>query len=130
MIPGPKELLFKEECFVIVGLAMKVHNQLGRGFREIVYKDALEIEFKRNCIPYKREEPFKIIYDQVILPRRFNADFLLYGSIMLEAKATAVTPYDAFCQTLNYLKAAKVKLGIIINFGMHKLEFKRVVCTY
>jgi len=123
------ELLYKEECFTVVGLAMKVHNKLGKGFKEVVYKDALEIEFQRNAIPYTREEQFNIIYDDVILRHKFNADFLVYNSIIIEAKATSITPYETFRQTLNYLKASKVQLGIIINFGMDKLDFKRVICT-
>jgi GxxExxY protein len=128
--PKPKDLLYKEECFAIVGLAMKVHNKLGMGFKEIVYKDALEIELKRNNILYSREEQFNIFYEDVILPHKFNADFFVYDAIIIEVKATSITPYDTFRQTLNYLKASKVQLGIIINFGMSKLDFKRVVCTY
>ncbi len=54
-----EDLLFKEECYQIIGLSMKVHSTLGKGFKEIVYKDALEIEFKKNLIPYEREKPFK-----------------------------------------------------------------------
>jgi GxxExxY protein len=112
------ELIYKEECFAIVGLAMRVHNKLGKGFKEVVYKDALEIEFQKSNIPYSREQTFNIIYDDVILRHKFNADFLVYDSIIIEAKASAITPYDTFRQTLNYLKASKIQLGIIINFGM------------
>src|SRR5687767_8866988 len=124
MESGPKsgELLFKEECFLIVGLAMKVHNKLGKGFKEIVYKDALEIEFRRNNIPYIREVRFNILYDDTILRHKFSADFFVYDSIIIEAKATSFTPFAAFAQTLNYLKASTVKLGIILNFGMDRLD--------
>lgn len=124
------ELLFKEESYKIVGLAMKVHTKLGKGFKEVVYKDALEIELQKEQIPYLREERFDILYDEVILRHKFDADFFVYDSIIIEVKAATITPYDTFKQTLNYLKASKVKLGIILNFGMDKLEFKRVVCTY
>ncbi len=128
--PKSGELLYKEECFAIVGLAMKVHNKLGKGFKEVVYKDALEIEFQKNNVPYTREERFNIIYEDVTLPHKFNADFFVYNAIIIEAKATSITPHDTFRQTLNYLKASKVQLGIILNFGMDKLDFKRIVCTY
>ncbi len=78
------ELLFKEECYKMVGLCMKVHTKLGRGFKEIVYKDALEVEFKKdNNILYEREKSFSIIYEDVILPHKFNADFLVFNSIIL-----------------------------------------------
>ncbi|MCE3283000.1 MAG: hypothetical protein K0Q66_1737, partial [Chitinophagaceae bacterium] len=122
--------LFREECFLIVGLAMTVHNKLGKGFKEVVYKDALEIEFRRNNIPYIREVRFNIVYGETILRHKFSADFLVYDSIIIEAKATSSTPVDAFIQTLNYLKASTVELGIILNFGMDRLDFKRVICTY
>jgi len=125
------ELLFKNECFKLVGLCMKVHTKLGRGFKEIIYKDALEIEFKKDqAIVYEREKQFKIVYEGLVLPHKFNADFLVFNSIILEIKAIPEIHPDAFRQTLNYLKAADVKLGILINFGTNRLEFQRIVCTY
>ena len=125
-----RDLLFKEECFQIVGLSMKVHSKLGRGFKEVVYKDALEIEFINNKISYEREKPFKIEYENVILKHRFDADFFVFNSIILEIKAAYQFHFENFRQTLNYLKASQVKLGILINFGEDKLNFKRVICTY
>jgi GxxExxY protein len=125
-----QHLIFKEECFQIVGLAMKVHTKLGRGFKEIVYKDALEVEFINHGIPYEREKPLKIEYENVILRHRFDADFFVFKSIILEVKAAYQFHYDHFSQTLNYLKASQVKLGILINFGEPKLNFKRIVCSY
>lgn len=124
------DLIFKEECFQVVGLSMKVHTKLGRGFKEIVYKDALEIEFKKNNIPYEREKPFKIEYEDEILRHRFDADFFVFNAIILEVKASQQIHYDNFRQTINYLKASQVKLGLLINFGEPKLNFKRVICTY
>ena len=109
---------------------MRVHNTLGKGFKEIVYKDALEVEFEKNNIAFEREKPFDIFYQEVLLPHKFFADFFVYHKILLEIKATTFIHTDAFRQTLNYLKAAQqIKLGIIINFGTDKLESKRVVLT-
>jgi GxxExxY protein len=124
-----KDLIYKDECYQLVGLSMKVHSRLGRGFKEVVYKDALEIEL-RNNIPYEREKPFRIQYENYILPHRFDADFLVFDSIILEIKAAAQFHSENFKQTLNYLKASQVKLGILINFGEDQLNFKRIVCTY
>jgi GxxExxY protein len=125
------ELLFKDECYKLIGLCMKAHSGLGRGFKEIIYKDALEIEFKKDTtILYEREKSFSIVYEDVILPHRFTADFLVFNSIVLEIKAVSQIHSDAFKQTLNYLKASNIKLGILINFGTHKLEYKRIICTY
>ena len=124
------DLLFKEECYRIVGISMKVHSTLGKGFKEIVYKDALEVEFWKNAVPYEREMRFKITYNNIVLRHRFDADFLAYDSIILEVKAAYQFHPDYFRQTLNYLKASQVKLGILINFGEDQLKFKRIVCTY
>jgi len=125
------ELLYKDECYQVVGLCMKIHTKLGKGFKEIVYKDAMEIEIKNTGnIPYEREKPFNIVYDGIILPHRFNADYFIFNSIILETKATSQVHADAFRQTLNYLKASQVKLGILINFGADKLEFQRIICSH
>ncbi|MFT3936830.1 MAG: GxxExxY protein [Chitinophagaceae bacterium] len=124
------ELLFKEECYTVVGLCMKVHTKLGRGFKEIVYKDALEVELKKVGITYEREKTFSILYDEVLLPHKFNADFLVFNNIVLEIKAAILTHSDGLYQTLNYLKALNIKLGILINFGTPRLEYHRIICTY
>jgi len=110
---------------------MKVHTKLGKGFKEIVYKDALEVEFKKDAtIPYEREKSFNIVYEGEVLRHKFNADFYIFNNIIVEVKATSLTHVDAFKQTINYLKASHVKLGILINFGTDKLEFQRIICTY
>ena len=110
---------------------MKVHAKLGKGFKEIVYKDAIEVEFKKDAtIPYEREKSFNIVYEDVILPHIFNADFYTFNAIILEVKAVSQIPTDSFKQTINYLKTSQVKLGILINFGADKLEFQRIICTY
>ena len=90
----------------------------------------MEIEFKKARILYEREKKFSIEYDGVTLPRRFDADFLILDSIILEVKASWQFHPDNFKQTLNYLKASQIKLGILINFGEDKLKFKRIVCSY
>jgi len=124
-----EDLLFKDECYKIIGLCMKVHSVLGKGFKEIVYKDALEVEFRKNQITFERERQFKIIYEGEELKRKFNADFLVYNSIVLEIKAQYMMPSGTFRQTLNYLKASEIRLGIMINFGEDRLKFQRVICS-
>lgn len=125
-----EDLLFKEECYTIIGMCIRIHNKLGKGFKEIVYKDAMEVEFKKAGILYEREKKFKIGYEGINLPHTFDADFLVFNSIILEVKAAWKVYPDNFKQTLNYLKASQVKLGILINFGENKLNFKRIVCSY
>ena len=106
---------------------MEVHRELGMGFKEIVYKDALEYEFKTRNIPYIREKEFKIGYKEIILPHRYNADFIVYGLIILEVKACSVIVNGFVRQTINYLKASGLQLGIIANFGEPSFASKRVV---
>jgi GxxExxY protein len=80
------EIIYKEESYKIIGICMEIHKILGKGFLEIVYKDALEIELKRNSIPFEREKPFLIKYKEIILPHKYHADFIVYDKIILEIK--------------------------------------------
>jgi len=106
---------------------MEVHRELGFGFKEIIYKDGLEIEFKSLEIPYQREKLYKIEYKGKILPRRYPADFVIYDSIILEVKAMPMIINNFVLQTRNYLKASGIRLGIIANFGESAFRSKRVV---
>ena len=83
------ELIYRDESYEIIGKCFEVHNNLGPGFLEIVYKDALEYEFKKANIPYKREEKYEVNYKGVILPHYFYADFVVYEKIILEVKAVS-----------------------------------------
>ena len=123
------EILFKNETYQIIGHCMKVHSQLGIGFREVVYKDALEIEFKKANIIYEREKPFDIRYEGIVLPHKFEADFFVFNSILLEIKAMSSEYLHGFNQTLNYLKSSEAQLALLINFGMNKLQFQRIINT-
>lgn len=121
------EIIFKEESYQIVGLCMEVHRQLGMGFREVIYKDALEIEFRENNVPYLREKLYKIEYKGIVLPHKYKADFIVFDQIVLEVKSTSLLVDSFVAQTINYLKASGLKLGMIVNFGEKSLNFKRVV---
>ncbi|MFZ1530437.1 MAG: GxxExxY protein [Ferruginibacter sp.] len=120
-------ILFREESYKIIGLCMEVHRQLGHGFKEIVYKDALEHEFRVHDIPFIREQKYTIIYKDIILPHGYTADFIVYDSIVFEIKARPVIVSGFVIQTVNYLKASGLKLGIIANFGKPSFESQRVV---
>jgi GxxExxY protein len=124
------DLLFKEECYKIIGLCMKIHSTLGKGFKEIVYKNALELEFQKNSISYEREKSFKIEYNGSVLSRRFDADFFVFNKIILEIKAATCLHPDNFTQSLNYLKVSGIKLALLINFGEDRLKFRRIICDY
>lgn len=120
-------LIYKEEVYKIIGLCMEVHKTLGRGFNEIVYKDALEIEFNFNKIGFEREKPYDIIYKNTKLRRKYIADFVIMDKIILEAKAIESLESTHLKQTLNYLAVSQLKLGLLINFGSNSLEYKRII---
>jgi GxxExxY protein len=121
-------LLYKVEVYDIAGICMDVYNTLGYGFLEVVYKDAMEIEFIENKKEYQREKEFPILYKGRKLKRTFNTDFMLFEKIILEVKTRADgIQDDTIAQTINYLKASGSRVGLIINFGKRKLEYKRVV---
>jgi len=121
------DLIYKEECYSIVGKCMDVHNHLGAGFLEIVYKDALEHEFRKAGIPYEREKMYEVHYDNITLPHKFHADFVVYDKIILEVKAVASMPKEYTAQAINYLKVSQNKLALLVNFGQLKLDYKRIV---
>ena len=106
---------------------MEVHRELGMGFKEGIYQDALEIEFQHQGIPYQREQMFRIEYKGKVLKHRYKADFIVFNQIVLEVKATTLIVDSFVAQTINYLKASGLKLGIIANFGERSLTFKRIV---
>jgi GxxExxY protein len=121
-------LLYKEQVYDIVGICMDVYNILGFGFLEVVYKDAMEIEFIQKEKVYQREKEFPILYKGKKLKRTFFTDFFLFENIIVEVKAYADGIQDAaIAQTINYLKASGLRVGLIINFSKRKLEYKRVV---
>lgn len=121
-------IIYKSEVYEIVGVCMEVYNQLGYGFLEVVYKDAMEIEFLNNQIRYEREKELAINYKQHILTRKFYADFYVMDKIIVEVKSSKeVLSKDNATQTLNYLKASGCKLGLMVNFGKSSLEYKRLI---
>ena len=123
-----EDILYKNEVYEIVGFCMEVHNYLGHGFLEVVYKDALEIEFKENEVIYEREKEFTINYKQNILTRKFYSDFYVMDKIIVEVKSSKeVLSKDNTTQTLNYLKASGCQLGLMVNFGKSSLEYKRLI---
>lgn len=120
-------LIYKQECYDIVGACMEVHKELGKGFSEIVYGDALEIELTNNEIEYKREVKFNITYKGDLLSHFYVADFIIDNKIVLEIKAIENLTKSHIKQTLNYLAASKVKLGVLVNFVEDSLTYKRII---
>ncbi|MFZ4620807.1 MAG: GxxExxY protein [Bacteroidota bacterium] len=122
------ELIFKDEVYAIVGCAMEVYNQLGNGFLESVYQEAMEIESRQRNIPFVAQKNIEIQYKGIPLAKQFIADLIFFDSIIVELKAVENLSGKEESQILNYLKATRMKVGILINFGSRgKLEWKRFV---
>ncbi len=122
-----KDLILKREAYEIIGCCMEVHNNLGYGFSEIVYKEALEYELGKREIPFSREQEFVVHYKDIILPHKFYADFVLFDCIILEAKAVNEFNKSHFAQVINYLAVSQFPLGLLVNFNKDMLEYKRIV---
>jgi GxxExxY protein len=111
----------------IIGAAMEVHRQLGPGFLEAVYQEAFAIELADRGIPFQREAELPIDYKTRRLSCKYRADFVCYGEIIAELKATQALTGNDEAQMLNYLKATKLVRGLLFNFGRPSLEFKRLI---
>lgn len=121
-------LLFEEITERILGAAFDVHTELGNGFQEVIYQRALAFEFYNRGLAYDREIEQQIYYKDLVEPigtRR--ADFVVEDKVLVEIKAVIRLEDVHLAQALNYLKAYKLKVGLLINFGSKSLTFKRLV---
>lgn len=116
-----------KETYSIIGACMNVHKELGCGFLEAVYQEALAKEFDLIKIPYKKEVELDVFYKGQKLNTFYKADFICYDSVIVELKALTNLGNNEQSQVINYLKASKLKKGLLINFGTKSLEYKRIV---
>jgi GxxExxY protein len=122
------ELLLKQEVYAVTGAAMDVYNELGPGFLEAVYQEAMEIELKLRGIPFESQKDLIVHYKGRRLNKTYTPDFLMYDKLVVEIKALdRLTPIGESIM-LNYLKATRLEVGLLINFGAaNDLEWKRMV---
>ena len=110
----------------INGCAMEVHKVLGNGFQEVIYQRALAIEMTTQGIEYLREHEMPIVYKAQTLGKR-RVDFFVNNKVMVELKAITTLEDVHLAQAINYLEAYDLNIGLLINFGAKKLEFKRLM---
>jgi GxxExxY protein len=116
-----------ERTYRIIGAAMEVHGELGAGFLEAVYQEALERELKDQGIPFKPQPPVQIIYKGRPLNKTYQPDFVCYDEVVVEIKAREDLVGLDQAQLINYLKATGLGVGLLLNFGAKSLQYKRLV---
>ncbi len=119
--------LYRDLTEKIIGAAIEVHRELGCGFLEYVYQEALYHELKLRNISFERQKDIDVYYKDLIIHRKYIPDILIEDKIIVEVKATqALTEIDE-AQLLNYLKATRMRIGLLLNFGTKSLEIKRKI---
>ena len=116
-----------QRTYRIIGAAMEVHKELGSGFLEAVYQEALEKEFINQGIPYNSQPIVKIHYKGQVLNKTYQPDFTCFDEIIVEIKAMDKLSGNEHAQIINYLKASKIGIGLLINFGSPSLQHKRLI---
>ena len=116
-----------ERTYKIIGAAMEVHKDLGCGFLEAVYHEALGREFVSQRIPFSSQPVVEIKYKGKPLDKKYQPDFICYGEVIIEIKAISGLSGIDEAQLINYLKATELKVGLLFNFGSKSLEHKRFV---
>ena len=120
-----KKLVYEDLTYNIIGAAQEVYKELGPGYLESVYEDALCYELDLKNIAYQRQRDLDVKYKDVIFERRFRADLLVEDKVLVENKAIkAITNQDE-AQLINYLKTTRLKIGLLFNFGAEKFEMIR-----
>lgn len=122
-----EDYIFKRECYEIIGCCMEVHSELGCGFLEAIYQEALELSFMDTEIPFEREVQLDVFYKGRELNKKYFADFICFDEIIVELKAVDKLSEVHYAQVLNYLKATGKRVGLLVNFGAKSLEYKRVI---
>lgn len=124
----PSEILYKEESYRIMGACFEVYSDKGNGFLEDVYQECLGIEFEERKIPYEEKPELELAYKGRKLRKRYEPDFVCFDKIVVELKAVKALADEHRAQLFNYLKATRIKLGLLVNFGGHpKLEYERII---
>ncbi|MCK9167504.1 MAG: GxxExxY protein [Bacteroidales bacterium] len=123
------DLIYKQETYKIIGACMEVHKEMGYGFLEAVYHEALLLELKNQNIPFRSNAKLQISYKNNPLNKVYYADIICYDKIIIELKAMEALIPEHEAQVINYLKATGLELGLLVNFGAKSLQYKRIIQT-
>jgi GxxExxY protein len=125
---GNMELIYREEVFAVIGACFEVYNELGSGFLEDDYQEALMVELQRRGIPFNSKPKLEIHYKGRLLTKKYEPDFVLHSKILMEIKSVSALANEHRAQVHNYLKASSFQVGLLVNFGKSKvLEYERIV---
>ena len=124
-----QDFIHKDLTKKIISAALEVHNNLHNGFLESVYEEAMAIELELQKVPFERQKPVDVFYKGKVA-KQFYCDILVSGKVLVELKAIKKLSEIEEAQVLNYLKASKLQLALLVNFGAPSLEFKRIINTY
>ena len=122
-----EDYLYERETYQIIGAMMEVHKTLGCGFLEAVYQEALSIEFEKQKIPFMKEKKLILFYKGIQIEKFYIADFVCFDKIIVELKALSALTSTHDSVMINYLKATKLKVGLLANFGERSLKHKRLI---
>jgi len=123
-----KELIYRDECYKVIGACFEVYKDKGHGFLEAAFQECLEIELGLQSIPFATQTPLTLSYKGHLLKQHYLADLVCSGKIIVELKAVDKLADEHRSQLLNYLNASGYRLGLLVNFGHHpKLEWERLV---
>ncbi|HSQ58577.1 MAG TPA: GxxExxY protein [Gemmata sp.] len=115
--------------YAVIGAAIEVHKQLGCGFLEAVYQEAMELELTARGIPFESQVEIAVRYKGQVLKTFYRADFVCFGAVVVELKALAQLGNIEEAQVINYLKGTGFEIGLILNFGRTSLQSKRYILT-
>jgi len=122
------EFPLKDETYQVLGACFEVNNEMGRGFLESVYQECLEVELASCGIPFEAQRPIELTFKGQELQRTFTPDLLCFGKVIVELKAVRRLAAEHRAQLINYLKACRLGVGLLVNFGSYpQLEYERIV---
>jgi len=117
------------ETYAIIGAAMEVHRELHHGLLESVYQDGLEVEFSARRVSFEREKLLQVFYKETALPGFFKADFVCFGSVIVECKSQSSIGVAEEAQVMNYLRISGLERAVLLNFGTASLQYRRFVLS-